>query len=240
MREITIDSGGRRLAGRRFAAPGQPNGAGILFIHGAGSDQTGYRSRAEAASERLGASCLTFDLGGHGESKGDAQTLSPQDHLQDCLAAFDALLGSEEINLDRLGVCGASYGGFLASLLTARRRVGSLLLRAPGLYPDRDLDRAHATIRSSAQMPETSAALRALLAFDAPVLILESEHDEAIGHDVIETYLRACRHPRHDVLRGARHQLTDPTSRAVYVETIVEWFGDTLTQAAREAEAKSR
>jgi uncharacterized protein len=139
MRDITIDSCGRRLAARQFAPPGSPSGAAILFIHGAGSDQSGYRLSAEAASERLGASCLTFDLSGHGGSDGDAQTLLPRDHLRDCLAVFDALLGSEEVDPGRAGLCGASYGGFLASLLTALRRVRSLLLPAPALYPDRDL-----------------------------------------------------------------------------------------------------
>jgi hypothetical protein len=240
MHEITIDSGGRRLSARYFAPPGPPSGAAILFIHGAGSDQSGYRPRAEAASERLGASCLTFNLGGDGESEGDAQALSPHDHLHDCLAAFDALLGREDIDPDLVGVCGASYGGFLASLLTARRRVRSLLLRAPGLYPDDDLDCARATMRSSVQTPDTSAALGALLAFDAPVLILESERDKAINHDVIEAYLQACRHPRHELLLGAGHQLTDPTTRAAYVETIVAWFDETLLRAAGEAGAKLR
>jgi uncharacterized protein len=230
MREITVDSSARRLAARQFAPLGPPSGAAILFIHGAGSDQIGYRPRAEAASGLLGARCLTFDLGGHGESEGDAQTLAPWDHLQDCIAAFDVLLGSEEIDSDRVGVCGASYGGFLASLLTVHRCVRSLLLRAPGLYPDRDLDRAQATMRSSVQAPETSGAMRALLSFDAPVLILESEHDEMIGHDVIEAYLRACRHPRHEVLCGTGHQLIDATIRAVFIETIVAWFGDTLRE----------
>jgi pimeloyl-ACP methyl ester carboxylesterase len=129
---ITAD--GRPLAARRFGPPGPPSGAAILFIHGAGSDQSGYQPRAEAASKRLGATCLTFDLGGDGNSGGDGQALSPQDHLQDCVAAFDALLSSDEIDADRVGVCGASYGGFLASMLTASRRVRSLLLRAPGLY----------------------------------------------------------------------------------------------------------
>jgi uncharacterized protein len=228
MHEIAIDSGGRLLAARRFEPPGRPSGAAILFIHGAGSDQSGYRSRAEAASKRLGVSCLTFDLGGDGESEGNAKALSPHEHLQDCLAAFDALLGDEAIHPDRVGVCGASYGGFLASLLTARRSVRSLLLRAPGLYPDRDLDRAREAVRSSVQSPDTSEALRALLVFDAPVFILESEHDETIGHDVIEAYLRACKRPRHALLPGAGHQLTDPTSRTAYIAAIVEWFGETL------------
>lgn len=229
MRNISIDSRGRHLAARCFSSSGTPSGAAILFVHGAGSDQSGYRPRAQAASERLGASCLTFDLGGHGESEGDPETLSAHDHLHDCLAAFDTLThGSEEIDLDRVGICGASYGGFLASLLTAHRQVRSLLLRAPGLYPDRDLDRPRVTVRSSVQTPDTSAALQALRAFDHPVLILESEYDETISHDVIETYMQVCKHPRHELLRGARHQLTDPAARTAYVEMIVDWFGATL------------
>jgi hypothetical protein len=149
-------------------------------------------------------------------------------------------VGSQEIDPGRVGVCGATYGGFLASLLTVRRGVRSLPLRAPALYSDRDLDRARARLRSSVQTPDTSAALRALLVFDAPVLILESEHDETIGHDVIEACLRACRRPRYELLLGAVHRLTKQTTRTAYVETIVEWFGDTLARGAAEAETKPR
>jgi pimeloyl-ACP methyl ester carboxylesterase len=230
MREITVDAGTRQLAARRFFPSGPRSGAAILFIHGAGSDQIGYRARAEAASERLGANCLTFDLGGHGASEGDAQELSARDHLHDCIAAFEVLLADEDTDPDRVGVCGASYGGFLASLLTASRGIRSLLLRAPGLYPDGSLDRPQIELRSSVETPETSAALRALRVLDAPVLVLESEHDETIGHDVIEAYVRACRNVRHDRLLGTGHQLIAPAIRTAFVDKIVEWFGETLTR----------
>lgn len=236
--ELVLHSSGRDLAGRIFLpSDRQRSGAGILFIHGAGSDQSGYHRRATAASQATGAICLTFDLGGHGGSAGSAEALSLRDHLQDCIAAFDALAGDHEIDLDRIGVCGASYGGYLASLLTSRRGVRSLLLRAPALYPDRDFDLAGGPRRSSVQTPESAASLRALRDYDGRVLILESERDEIIPHDIVEAYLGVCRHARHEVIVQAGHQLADASSRSAFVDIIVEWFGDTLAHVPKAIES---
>lgn len=54
--------------------------------------------------------------------------------------AYDALRGAEGVDPARIGVCGASYGGFLAALLSGLRDPKRLLIRAPALYPDDWLD----------------------------------------------------------------------------------------------------
>lgn len=129
---LSFRSGARVLAGEVYSpADRAPSGAGIVFVHGSASSQEGYGPRAETAADRIGATCLTFDLSGHGGSGGSLDELSLRDHLADCLAAFDALLGQPGVDPDRVGVCGASYGGFLGALLIARRPTASLLLRAP-------------------------------------------------------------------------------------------------------------
>jgi len=227
--ELNFDSGPRQLAGRLFSPQeGAEGGIGVLFIHGSDSHQGGYHSRAEAVTESLGATCLTFDLSGHGESEGSREQLSARDHLGDCLAAFDTLAGRPEVDPSRIGVCAASYGGFLAALLIAERPVGSLLLRAPALYPDSDLDRAGGPRHSGVEEPETAASLRNVAGYNGPMLVVESERDKIIPHAVIEAYLSVYRNGRHEVMPDVGHRLDTERSRALFIEVIVEWFRQTL------------
>jgi uncharacterized protein len=227
--EFVFLSAQRRLVGRRFSPSGrQPSGAGILFIHGSGSDQSGYHQRATAASEGLGATCLTFDLSGHGESDGSRAAFTLRDHLDDSVAAFDTLVCSPEVDANRVGVCAASYGAYLAALLISWRPARSLLLRAPALYADHDLDLPGGILLSSTEAPATAASLRNLADYDGPVLILESECDETIPHAVVEAYLNVCRHTRHEVIPQAGHRLTDETWQAMFLDSLTRWFHETL------------
>lgn len=200
----------------------------MLFVHGQGSSQRGYMDRAAAVTERLGATCLTFDLSGHGESDGDRTTLTPRDHMEDALRAFDALVRSPGVEPDRVGVCAASYGAYIAALLLGERDVRSALVRAPALYSDADLDRPDPNRLSTEETVESAAALRAVAAYDGPLLIVESEHDEAIPHAIVESYSRANRDARHELMIGAAHRLSDERVRGRFVEIVVAWFAETL------------
>lgn len=228
--ELNFGSGPRQLAGRLLSPEqGTASGMGILFIHGSDSHQGGYRERAEAAVEALGAICLTFDLSGHGESDGLRAEFSARDHLGDCKAAFDTLAGRQKVDPSRIGVCAASYGAYLAALLIADRPVGSLLLRAPALYPDSDLDLAGGPRHSGVEEPETAASLRNVARHEGPILVVESERDEIIPHAVVEAYLSAYRNGRHEVMPDVGHRLDTERSRALFMQVIVEWFRQTLS-----------
>lgn len=209
-KQIAFDSNGRRLVGRLFAVEGTPYAArapGILFIHGFGSDMRGYRPRAEAASAVLGAVCLTFDLGGHGKSTGDRDALSERDYRLDVLAAYDELVAVSGVDPERIGVCGASYGGFLAAMLVTERRVARLLLRAPAFGDHMD------------QAPST------LTTYSGPVLIVESGEDEVVSRTTIDAYVSACAgRAQRFVINGASHALTEPGWQRAFVDMIVEWF----------------
>ena len=206
MHDVEIPSGNRRLAARVFQ-PGitnpEPTGA-LLFIHGHGSDQLGYAPRAEQASRTLGLTCLTFDLGGHGNSGAEGRELSLTDHVRDTVAAYDRLQSIEGVDPDRIGVCGASYGGHLACLLVGSRPVKSLLLRAPARPSDEALDN--------------------LRRFDGTTLVLESENDNDVPHSVIEMYLRAAPDATHHVIEGATHVLEREEWKAAFLREILAWF----------------
>jgi uncharacterized protein len=217
--ELTLESSGRRLAARLTEGGAGP---AILFVHGLHSTQAGYEPRAAAVQQELGATSLTFDLAGHGESEGDRVALSPAEHLADVIVAYDALVGHDGVDPERVGVCGASYGGYLAALLTARRPVRRLLLRAPALYADEWLDRPLGERMPGAGAPATSAALDALEGFAGDVLVLESGRDEVIPHAVVEAYAAAG--ARHEVIAEATHRLADPAWEAAFVELLTDWF----------------
>ena len=225
--DVTIESGRRALAARVFVPDeDQASGRGLLFVHGRGSGQDGYRARAEAASRTLGAVCLTFDLSGHGRSDGRLEELRPRDHLDDALAAYDELTDHDHVDRTRVGVCGASYGGYLATLLIARRPVERLLLRAPALYDDGYFDLPFGQRRGSRHDTHAPAVLGELTRFAGPVLVVESGKDEVIGHEIISAYLDACRQAHHEVIPDADHGLTEPSWEEAFVRAVLAWFAE--------------
>jgi pimeloyl-ACP methyl ester carboxylesterase len=226
MEEVSFQSDGREISGRLFRpARDEPSARGLLFIHGLGSDQSGYEPRAARASDEIKSVCLTFDLSGHGQSSGSLAELTPHDHLDDVLAAYDHLASSAETGLTRIGVCGASYGAYMASLLLSWRHVQRLLIRAPALYPDGDMMVPLGRRRTSGVGVGPNVALDNLRHYAGQVLILESGKDEVIPHSVVQEYLDACQgRARYQVIAGATHALTDDRWRAEFLETIVSWF----------------
>lgn len=204
-------------------SPAHPSGAGVLFVHGLGSDRSTNIERAQALADAHGITSLAVDLRGHGDSAGRLSQVTPRENLDDVRVAFDALVAHPDVDVRRAGVCGASYGAYLSVLLTRQRPVARLLLRAPALYADDRLDATLAQRRtgSSAASPLFADALRRL---DVPVLLVESENDEVITPAMVAAYLIG--QPRIDrvVLAGASHALTDPRWRADYQRLLVDFF----------------
>jgi dienelactone hydrolase len=227
IRDVSIESGYRRLAGRIFE-PSDPGSArrGVLFIHGKASSQKGYEDRARLVSDHLDAVCLTFDLSGHGGDAANLAHRSVYDHLEDVIAAYDALVSNGTVGRRRVGVSGASYGGYLAALSTAHRVVRRLILRAPSLVEDIVLPAP----RRLRIVPEVATieldSLAVLRRYPGDVLVVESERDEVIPASHIAAYLRACPGATHQIIAGATHALTDPRWDEVFVNAIVEWFRD--------------
>ena len=198
--------------------------AGVLFLHGWNSSQQGYVPRAEAVSEDCGAVCLTFDLSGHGENAAaPADSFSPRQHLEEAIAAYDELAAREDVDPGRIGVCGASYGGYLGALLVGQRSVASLLLRAPALYPDAAFELPPVQRRTELVASGDALPLRNLAGFGGPVLVVESECDEVIPHEVVAAYAGSRAGVRHEVIAGAAHAMREPSWNRVYLELILEW-----------------
>jgi dienelactone hydrolase len=232
---VDIPVGGQRIAGT-LVSP-RTSLPGVLFIHGWGGSRQQYLARARELAIR-GSICLTFDLRGHEQSKALYETVTREENLSDVLAAYDVLVAQRSVDAGRIAVVGSSYGGYLAALLTALRPVQWLALRAPALYKDSEWDLAKrhlkvrqdlAAYRMQPVRPEDSRALRACAGFAGDVLIVESEHDTVVPHQVIVNYrhaFTAARSATHHVLEGADHGLIDAASQQAYTAVLIRWLAE--------------
>jgi dienelactone hydrolase len=206
---------------------------GVLFVQGWGSGQEQYLPRARQIAA-LGCLCLTFEP--RGVVRGDPRhdSVGREDNLRDVVAAYDRLASRPGVDASAIGVVGASYGGYLAAILTSLRPVRWLALRAPALYRDEDWDSPKrrldrdvlAAYRRRPLDPEENRALRACAAFAGDVLVVESEHDVVVPHPAVANYLAAFAKAHsltYRVIAGADHALSEPAAQEAYTALLVAW-----------------
>jgi pimeloyl-ACP methyl ester carboxylesterase len=216
---------------------------GVLFVHGWGGSQAHYLGRARELAA-LGCICLTFDLRGHAHTRDRFDTVTREDNLQDIVAAYDRLAAEPGVDANAMAVVGSSYGGYLAAILTSVRPVRWLALRAPALYKDEDWDLPKGVLNKRQDLaayrlkpvkPAESIALRACAAFRGDALLVESEHDVIIPHQVVLNYrdaLAGTRSLTYRVIGGADHGLVEPRWQQAYTSILVGWM-DEMVQGVR-------
>lgn len=247
-KSITIPVSGEELDGTVMTpAAAMP---GLLFLHGwGGSQEQDLRRARELAG--LGCVCLTFDLRGHAGTRPLHESVTREESLADALAAYDTLAAHPAVDTSTIAVVGSSYGGYLAVLLSELREVQWLALRVPALYEDKEwskpkwaLDRERLAIyRSRHVLPEDNRALRAAMAFNGDVLIVESEHDHLVPHAVIANYLAAFRRAHsltYRVIEGADHALSEERCKLAYNGLLVRWATEMILGARSEGGAIKR
>jgi uncharacterized protein len=204
----------------------------VLVIHGWTSSMTRYPERVKPLVE-MGYLVLLFDLRGHGKSDGELGLLSPHDHFNDCLAAYDYLISQENADLNNISVIGSSYGGYLASLLTAERKVHHLALTVPALYPNTIFDSTKGIKRSNEVMSyrdeyhaaEDDFALKAISEFTGDLLIITAEKDEILSPTVMENYKNAAKVKyTHADVKGADHSMKILGTNEERIRIHAEWF----------------
>lgn len=210
----------------------------VLFVHGWSSDQTGYIPRAVAVA-KCGAICMTFDLRGHGNSDGKINQFSRADHLKDVISAYDYLASLPKVNKNKIGVVGASYGGYLSSILTSKRDVTWLVLRAPALYKDDDFNIPTAQLvkedpqihRQSKISPKDNYALKALMKFTNNIALVQCENDDEIPPQTIENYKVALKNNKnysYILLSKADHKLSTQEYKQLYINLLSKIFSKWL------------
>jgi uncharacterized protein len=245
---LQITAGDHRIAGTLIVPDTRM--PGVLFLHGWGGNQAQYATRAREIAA-LGCACLTVDMRGHDSTEASHATVTRDDNLTDALASYDTVAGEPAVDNKQMAVVGSSYGGYLATILTAMRPVKWLALRAPALYRDANWQEPKLALRKlqgldeyrrEALAADDNRALGAASAYEGDVLLVESAHDNVVPHAVIENYRGAFAKARsltYRVLEGADHGLTDASCRHAYTTLLVAWITE-MVAAARADDVQSR
>ena len=238
--QIAVDS--ERIAGTLLMHT--PKVPGVLFVHGWGGSQEQDLARAREVVG-LGCICLTFDLRGHELMQAQRETVTRAQNLRDVEAAYDVLTSMHGVDRNSIAVVGASYGGYLAALLTERRPVRWLALRAPALYKDVNwdmpkrslhIDPEFAAYRSSSIRAPDNRALAACAHYKGDALIVESEKDEIIPGAVIRNYvasLSGAHSLTARVIAGAGHSLASGELEAAYTKLLLTWLTEMISGARK-------
>ena len=245
---VEIGIGGDRIGGTLLSpAPVLP---GVLFVHGWGGSQEHDLGRARQAAG-IGCHCLTFDLRGHERTAEQWETVSRPQNLDDLLAAYDWFVARPDVDPAAIAVVGISYGGYLASLLTALRPVHWLALRSPAIYKDEGWELPKRKLHEDPDLPAfrrrplawgDNRALAACHAFGGDALLVEAEHDEIVPQRVIENYATAFATASSLTRRriaGADHAFSGKAEQKAYTDVLVGWLTE-MVRSARERQAHDK
>lgn len=237
MKEIEFIVDGLKLKGNLFypEKPKDKNPA-ILFTHGWTSEKQRSFQYAEALT-KLGFIIMLFDMRGHGVSEGNINIHTPKEFLSDCIAAYDYLLSLENVDKENISLVGSSFGGYLSVILTSKRKVKNLVLRVPADYQNETFKKPKMgnvgenlkvfKWRLIPMQPHKTFALEALHNFSGQILIIESEKDDIVPHQIIQNYINAVQNKSkstHIVMNGAPHSIREGPFRDKVTRILVDWF----------------
>jgi len=212
----------------------------ILFVHGWTSERKKSFQYAQSLAD-MGYVCLLFDMRGHGTSEGDISSFTSKDFLSDVLTAYDYLLTMKNVDRKNISVVGSSFGGYLAALLSGKRKVKNLVLRVPADYPNETFDKRKMLFggddpsvmkwRNQERQPMETYALEGLHNFSGSILLIESEKDDSISHQTILNYINAVKDKSqltHILMKDAPHSMEEGKFKDEVEQILVKWFGNRL------------
>jgi len=164
-REISFQSGNVTLAGTLIL----PQSAGrvpvVVFLHGSGAESRWASRYLANQSASRGIASFIYDKRGVGTSTGDWRSASPDDLVQDAVAAVARILEEPRVDSKRVGIHGHSQGGTLAPMVA---------VRSPHV--------AFVVASAAAGQPMDSVELYSVLNFALPNARTARDSADAIGY----------------------------------------------------------
>lgn len=216
------------------SSPEKGKNPAVIFIPGWTSDESSYHQRAIALT-KLGYICLAISLRGHGESSGTMEEFSRADHIEDVISVYDFLAAQKNVDKKNISAVGASYGGYLAAVLAGKKPVKHLVLRAPALYENRQLDIPTAQLVVDGEeeffqnlhIEKDNMALSGIKKIRGDLFLIESEKDQIIPSFIVRYFKNAADKKTvitHKVMKGADHQLSKGEWKQQLIAILTSFF----------------
>jgi esterase/lipase len=206
----------------------------VLWLQGWSSAMDSHREGVERMAQQTGMPFATLDPAGHGKHPTPIEQSTRQQQHEEVVAVFDEL---KQQGYDKVIVIGGSFGAYMAVLLSAKRPVHTLILRAPANYPDAEFTLPYAKTSSFNRAPEESfaarrtdksllsnTAMQAVRAFDGFVYILEHELDDEIPTIVPKRYFAVAKKGNYLIIPNTKHSpklMPNPQRHFDYIEHVI-------------------
>lgn len=238
-KDVKIQGNGYKISGTIIKPKRNEKAPAVIFYHGMISQSKPRHLERALKLSKEGIGALVFDLRGCGESEGKLGTLSLKDFLEDSLLAFDFLLNQDFVDKERIGICGHSFGGGNAALVSAERNVKSMILQAPAVYEDdwfeREFNWDDKTLEARkkyrySENPLDNKYIRAIKKYKGNLLVVGCEFDDICPPGVINGYYEnaASENKKIEWIKGADHSLKNPGTNEIYTKIMIDWFKKTL------------
>ncbi len=224
------------LRGSLFIPQGNGPFPAVILFHGNGGRGA---STFEAASKffEIGVLSLAFNFRGCGISDGDYSIQTHQDVLNDASAAFNFLL-SQNIDKERIGVVGGSFGGYLSCMLLPKFNIKSLVLRSPSACthkPEDKLDMGglqHEVdyFKNKGNWIYSQSYVN-ISSFKGSVLIVKAENDENVPFHVVDLYFDKATNSKdreRKTIKNSDHRMSEQKWRDEFFTLMLGWFSKTL------------
>lgn len=228
--EIKVD--GLTLRGKFYQPSENIKNLAVLFLHG----WTGKpNEQAAQVLAENGIFCMDFSFSGHNDSDGKLEDVTREKSFKEAIAAYDYFKSKLPMDM-RVVVCGNSYGGYMAMLLSSEREVAAMQLRVPANYTDDGFERVHLkevspNLYDWRLKPLDAAAtksLRAINSFSGQLQIIEAGNDELVPHQTVQNYVDAVKDKSkldYHLMEGWPHSLgDDPERNRQYQEILLNWL----------------
>jgi len=234
--DVEFKVGSEVLRGTLFIPSGKGSFPGVISFHGNGGRGEKYYEWGEKFAKN-GMLAFAFNFRGCGKSDGNYLTQTHKDAYIDALNAFNFFL-EQNIDRNRMGLIGGSFGGFLASEILPEIKLQSLILLSPSAceHGDRDqLDMGsledEVKYFENKKNWENSRSYANISNFSKPLLIIKSENDENVPAEVVDRYYeKAVNASKKEIItiKGADHRLSTQTMKDSAFKLMLNWFKHTL------------
>lgn len=231
----------------------------VLMCHGFAGNKVGkFRIYVQLAQRlaKAGIATLRFDFRGSGDSEGDFSDMTIDGEVSDVLKGLEFLRNEADIDHDRIGILGNSFGGAIAVLAAQRDgNIKSLVLLA-ALFNSEPWKKHWETLMTKPNSENSAKEMSRILdgytpgsgfykgffkldlknpleALQAvPLLHIHSEKDERVGIDQANHYKETRKNAQAETrlirLTKCDHDFSVPEERSMLVEETANWFLKTL------------
>ena len=236
-RQVEFKSGKNTLRGSLFVPRVKGPFPAVIFFHGSGSRGQKYFDAGNFLSKK-GFLCLAFNFSGCGVSDGVYKKQTHEDAFKDGKSAFNFLLTQENIDKNRIGLVGGSFGGFVVSMILPEVEVKSLVLLSASAHDDSyntkiDMGSLENEVKYFKNEFNwiNSEAYKNISDYRKSLLVIKSENDENVPENVVDRYFDVAKKASRKelkVIKGADHRLSTEKMRNEFYKIISDWFLKTL------------